>query len=1069
MTATNARLNNPYIAGRALSQRTGFFGRDDILRLVETELRSPDRNVIVLFGQRRIGKTSILLQLERELPNPPFVAVHVDLMDRARQPLGRVLHDIAAALADELDMDIAEPEAFDNDGRYFQQQFLPELYRQLGSERRAVLLFDEFDVLDVGDEERLPDTAAARAFFPYLRQLMEAPQLGFVVVVGRRAEDLSIDIKATFKAARYKRVSVLAAEDAYALIRLAEQQGSLRFADGAVERIFALTAGHPYLTQLFCQTLWDNAHASRPVTTPTIDLPTVEATVAQMLEAGQHAFVWIWDGLPPAERVIFAAIAEATQEGSLISEDDLIALLQSRGIRMLVRELELAPKTLVDWEMLRAVDGGYAFTVELLRRWVAENKPLPRVKDELDRVVPFAETLYRGGEGWYRQRKLAEATSQLRQALAINPNHLKARLLLGQVLLEQDQLDAAIVELQQAYQYDEDGARYQLVRVLLEKGQRLERDKQQDAALELYEQVLTLSPREKVAHERHNIIWIVRGDKAFGVGDFDAAISAYAKAGAQDKIDQVTQLKRRQQYEQMTQVAQQHEQREEWTQARGVYQRLMEEFPNETAFQEGLQRVQTESDLSGRYAEGLGFFEQGNWAKAQRALADVIYTRPDYKDAAKLLAQAVNSTRDQQIEQELLSALMRRLPDRVWPSQQPVPVTRIASSRNAKIAQLNRSQSRLMLLGAFIALVSIGTISFLGGGFWGVGAPAKPTTIAWYEPDASSTPVPSPSTTPTIFPGPSITPTILLLTTSFTGHENFVLSVAFSPDGRFALSGSCADLRRENICLQGDMRLWDVATRNQLRTFEGHTDWIRSVVFSPNGRLALSGSDDGTLRLWDVETGAQVRTFEGYENDINSVAFSPDGRLALSGSADSTVQLWDVETGTQVRKFVGHESDVWSVAFSPDGQLALSGSADSTLRLWDVETGEQLRTFAGHESDVWSVAFSPDGQLALSGSLDGILRLWDVATGELLRSFVGHSDWIRSVAFSPDGQFALSGSNDHTLRLWNIVTGDAVRVFEGHINNVRSVTFSPDGQLALSGSDDATLRLWDLWEMHTEE
>jgi tetratricopeptide (TPR) repeat protein len=582
MTATRARPVNPYIAGRALHQRSGFFGRDDILRLVETDLRAPDRNVIVLFGQRRIGKTSILLQLEQALPNPPFVAVHFDLMDRARQPLGRVLHDIAATLADDLDIEIAGPEVFDDDGHYFRQQFLPELYRQLGPERRAVLLFDEFDVLDVAAEERLPDTAAARAFFLYLRQLMEEPQLGFVFVVDRRAEDLSIDVKATFKAARYKRVSVLSPADTQALIRLAEQQGSLQFATGTVERIMVLTAGHPYLTQLFCQILWDHAHADQPEATPTIDPAMVEATVPQVLEAGQHAFEWIWDGLPPAERVIFAAIAEATDEASLIAEDDLIELLQSRGIRILVRELELAPRTLVEWEMLRAVEGGYAFAVELLRRWVAQNKPLPRVKDELDRVVPFAETLYRGGEGWYRQRDLENAVNQLRQALTVNPNHLKARLLLGQVLIEQEQPDAAIAELEEAYQYDADAARYPLVRALLDKAQRLERDKQPEVAVEIYERVLNLSPRETIARTRYNAIWIGRGDTALQSGEFDTAIKAYEKARAQDKIDQATEIKRRQRYEQMVQTAQRHEEHEEWPQALTLYQQLTDKFPAET-------------------------------------------------------------------------------------------------------------------------------------------------------------------------------------------------------------------------------------------------------------------------------------------------------------------------------------------------------------------------------------------------------------------------------------------------------------------------------------------------------
>src|SRR5829696_5375800 len=94
---------NPYIAGKALGQDRGFFGREDILRLVETKLASPDQNALVLFGQRRIGKTSILLQLQRRLASPLFLPIYFDLMDRARRPLGQVLFDIASTIAAEAD------------------------------------------------------------------------------------------------------------------------------------------------------------------------------------------------------------------------------------------------------------------------------------------------------------------------------------------------------------------------------------------------------------------------------------------------------------------------------------------------------------------------------------------------------------------------------------------------------------------------------------------------------------------------------------------------------------------------------------------------------------------------------------------------------------------------------------------------------------------------------------------------------------------------------------------------------------------------------------------------------
>ncbi|MCY3019106.1 MAG: hypothetical protein NTW87_08775 [Planctomycetota bacterium] len=80
------------------------------------------------------------------------------------------------------------------------------------------------------------------------------------------------------------------------------------------------------------------------------------------------------------------------------------------------------------------------------------------------------------------------------------------------------------------------------------------------------------------------------------------------------------------------------------------------------------------------------------------------------------------------------------------------------------------------------------------------------------------------------------------------------------------------------------MKLWDVATGRELRTFSGHTDGVFSVAFSPDGKLALSGSWDKTLKLWEVATGRELRTFSGHDGQVMSVAFSPDGKAALSGS-----------------------------------------------------------------------------------------------------------------------------------------------------------------------------------------
>lgn len=285
---------------------------------------------------------------------------------------------------------------------------------------------------------------------------------------------------------------------------------------------------------------------------------------------------------------------------------------------------------------------------------------------------------------------------------------------------------------------------------------------------------------------------------------------------------------------------------------------------------------------------------------------------------------------------------------------------------------------------------------------------------------------------------------------TLSGHSEGVLSVAFSLDGRTALSGS----RDETF------KLWDLVTDKEINTFSGHSDYIHSVTISPDGRTALSGSRDDTLKRWDLVTGKEIRTFNGHSNTINSVTISPDGRTALSGSDDKTLKLWSLVTGKAIYTFSGHGSSVQSVAISPDGRTALSGSYDKTLKLWSLLTGKEIRTFNGHSHSVNSVAISPDGRTALSGSADHTFKLWDLATGKEIRTFSGHSRLVSSVTISPDGRTALSGSLDKTLKLWDIATGKEILTFSGHSNGVSSVTFSPDGRRALSGSVDHTLILW---------
>jgi WD40 repeat protein len=292
---------------------------------------------------------------------------------------------------------------------------------------------------------------------------------------------------------------------------------------------------------------------------------------------------------------------------------------------------------------------------------------------------------------------------------------------------------------------------------------------------------------------------------------------------------------------------------------------------------------------------------------------------------------------------------------------------------------------------------------------------------------------------------------------TFKGHGGFdaygalngtVNSITISPDGKYALSGSS----------DKTLKLWDLASGKEIRTFAGHSKSVDSVAIVPDGMYVLFGSHNyNKLNIWDITSGKEIRTFT--TGGVRSVAISPDGKYALSVGNDNTLKLWHLASGKEIRTFTGH-SYVSSVAISPDSKYALSGSYSNTLKLWDLASGKEIRTFTGHSESVYSVAISPDGKYVLSGSSDKTVKLWDIASGEEIRTFTGHSGGVASVAISPDGKYILSGSSDKTIKLWDLASGKEVRTFTGHSENVRSVAISPDGKYALSSGE--RLKLWDV-------
>ncbi len=285
--------------------------------------------------------------------------------------------------------------------------------------------------------------------------------------------------------------------------------------------------------------------------------------------------------------------------------------------------------------------------------------------------------------------------------------------------------------------------------------------------------------------------------------------------------------------------------------------------------------------------------------------------------------------------------------------------------------------------------------------------------------------------------------------------------VAFLPDGKSTI----------NICDDLSLKLWNLEEVLGVRTLlnskgSGTENYYQILGFSNDYKHAIYNHQN-KIFLYDLTTKERIKTFIGHEETVHVATFSPDGRYIASGSYDRTVKLWDVESGSELKTFKGHSDVVTSVNFSSDGRYIISGGGceDKTVRVWEVSSGSEKMTLAGHTNSVQSVCFSPDGRYIVSGSADGSIKVWSASTGSELKNLSGEKkSMISSVCFSSNGKYLVSGHfyQEYAIKLWDFESGQLIRIFEGHTGGVKSVQFSPDGKYIVSASADGSIKLWDI-------
>ncbi len=716
-------LLNPYIAGAPVVEPSMFFGRHDVFQWIEHSLEGKYVNhILVIHGQRRVGKTSVLKQIPNYLPKS-YIQVFFDLQGRTSTTLDRFLwwlaREISRVLKQEhgLVVPVPEREAFTSDPEILLTQFLPALQPLLG-ERKLLLTFDEFDTLE---QTEIRETLA-RPLVQYLRRMFELEGLSFIFSIGssgHKLENMQASYTDFFKTALYRKISFLDRDDCFQLITHPVSE-ILEYEPKARQRIYEVTAGHPYFTQLVCHELFSLCQKTGK---RSLSAEDVDGILDDVIERGTVNLKFTWDEASSLEKWVMACLAQAGGSSSLV---ELQEMLHQQRVRYSDPDLNAALLHVRDKDILTEEN---RFVVYLLQRWLRKNRPLDRVREELVEVNPIANRYIEIGEEFRSLGQAVRAIESFRQALAVDPLNLKAQVGIAHVHLEQRDHLAAMQAFEQALSLDDEDvtartglcdtclalgdaasqardwesargyyqrilavnpehseARQHLVQVYSQQAEIALKQQQDEPALGFYLEALKITPEDDALQQRCQQLQTLLRDKAIAArldssrseasaGQWEAAIDRL-QAGLQDypgeprlqeALAGILAAQREAKLASLRKQADRLAAAEKWAGALEVWQEYLSLEPQDTAqVQDEMQRLEARHSLAEAYVQGQQALEAKDFSRAANLLKKVILVDENYKDSARLLAQAIEGKRQQKPAVRLPVIRLPELHRRVW-------------------------------------------------------------------------------------------------------------------------------------------------------------------------------------------------------------------------------------------------------------------------------------------------------------------------------------------------------------------------------------------------------------------
>jgi hypothetical protein len=406
MTNLRTLIKNPYTVGRPIFKPENLFGRETILSFIQEQLNSRAK-VTLLYGQRRMGMTSFMNNIAEYVSLDEFVFVRLSLEDKHNKSLDKILYDLARNITDELGIsqttiNIPSQEDLKVEPQDFVDIFLLQVYQKL-KRKNLVLLLDEFDMLWDYSYQKI------NSFVYFLISIINLQEKLFIILfVGKRESSLEF-IQGLFREVGKLPHKELELLDKYNTIKLVtkipREATNYKYDPDAIERIWELSGGHPYYTQLLCFNLFKHAREQNKWN---VTYQDVQEVINKSLEEGEPAFRSLIEVLSTRQKLIFSAVAEAqkraTNSDHIVSPLVILEMYDIKVTENLIEELIIAAQHLVNLSFLEEIGEQkfrkrrvpiYKVRIKLFQLWLLKQRPLERQRDLINELFPKKSWLER--------------------------------------------------------------------------------------------------------------------------------------------------------------------------------------------------------------------------------------------------------------------------------------------------------------------------------------------------------------------------------------------------------------------------------------------------------------------------------------------------------------------------------------------------------------------------------------------------------------------------------------------------------------------------------------------------